>query len=243
VLFELEQVTYSRAGKVVLREISARLPVGASSIVGPSGSGKSTLLRLLNRLADPEAGRVVYEGKDVRDLDPLALRREVSLVPQLPALIEGTVHDNLGYGPGLAGHSFDARSCLELAGLDPAFEDRDASKLSVGEQQRVMLARALALEPRVLLLDEPTSALDRAARDAVESTLTRLRARTAISIVLVTHDVEQARRLAEFVVRIDAGRVVAQGPIAEVLEDSRHETGGASPTAAAPPRVIAEDAT
>jgi len=219
VLFELEDVTYSRGGAVVLRGVDARLPVGASSVVGPSGSGKSTLLRLLNRLADPDSGRVAYEGADVRERDPLALRREVSLVPQLPALIEGTVHDNVAYGPRLAGHSFDARSCLELSGLDPAFEDRDASKLSVGEQQRVMLARALALEPRVLLLDEPTSALDQAAREAVETTLRRLRARTAISLVLVTHDVAQARRLAEYVVRIDAGRVIAHGSAAELLAE------------------------
>ena len=141
-LFELEDVTYSRDGNVVLADVRTRLPVGASSLLGPSGSGKSTLLRLLNRLADPDSGRVLYEGRDVREYDPLALRREVSLVPQLPALIEGTVHDNVAYGPRLAGRSFDARSCLELAGLDPAFEDRDASKLSVGEQQRVMLARA-----------------------------------------------------------------------------------------------------
>jgi ABC-type proline/glycine betaine transport system ATPase subunit len=219
VLFELEDVTYSRGGTVVLRGVDVRLPVGASSVVGPSGSGKSTLLRLLNRLADPDSGRVAYEGADVRERDPLALRREVSLVPQLPALIEGTVHDNVAYGPRLAGHSFDARSCLELSGLDPAFEDRDASKLSVGEQQRVMLARALALEPRVLLLDEPTSALDQAAREAVETTLRRLRARTAISLVLVTHDVDQARRLAEYVVRIDAGRVIAHGSAAELLAE------------------------
>jgi putative ABC transport system ATP-binding protein len=217
VLFELDDVTYSRAGKVVLREVSIRIPVGASCIAGASGSGKSTLLRLLNRLADPDSGRVVYQGRDVRELDPLDLRREVSLVPQLPALIDGTVHDNVAYGPRLAGRSFDARSCLELAGLDPDFEHRDASKLSVGEQQRVMLARALALDPRVLLLDEPTSALDAAARDAVETTLRRLEARTAISVVLVTHDVEQARRLARYVVRIEAGRVTAQGAAAEVL--------------------------
>src|SRR5262249_31680527 len=91
------------------------------------------------------------------------------------------------------------------------------SKLSVGEQQRVMLARALALEPRVLLLDEPTSALDRAARDAVEATLQRLRARTAIPLVLVTHDTEQARRLAGYVVQIGSGRVTAQGPADDVL--------------------------
>jgi len=232
VLFELDDVSYSRGGKLVLRDVGIRLPVGASSVVGPSGSGKSTLLRLLNRLADPDSGRVVYEGTDVRQRDPLELRREVSLVPQLPALIEGTVHDNIAYGPRLAGHSFDARSCLELAGLDPDFEERDSSKLSVGEQQRVMLARALALDPRVLLLDEPTSALDQAARDAVEGTLKSLRARTSISIVVVTHDLEQAKRLAEYVVRIDAGRVVAQGTTAEMLEEPIE-----------PEIAVAEDAT
>jgi len=219
VLFEIENISYSRSGKLALHDLSARLPVGASSVVGPSGSGKSTLLRLLNRLADPDAGRVVYEGVDVRERDPLELRREVSLVPQLPALIDGTVHDNVAYGPRLVGHSFDARSCLELAGLDPAFEERDAAKLSVGEQQRVMLARALALDPRVLLLDEPTSALDRVARDAVETTLQGLRARTAISTVVVTHDMDQARRLADYVVRIDGGTVEAQGAADEMLGD------------------------
>jgi len=232
VLFDLEDVTYSRGAKVVLEDVTARLPVGASSLLGPSGSGKSTLLRLLNRLADPEAGRVLYEGRDVCEYDSLALRREVSLVPQLPALIEGTVHDNVAYGPRLAGRSFDTRRCLELAGLDAAFEDRDASKLSVGEQQRVMLARALALQPRVLLLDEPTSALDQAARDAVEGTLSRLRARTAISLVVVTHDTAQARRLADYVVRIDSGRVIEQGAAAELL---------AVPTE--PELATAEDAT
>jgi putative ABC transport system ATP-binding protein len=244
VLFDLEDITYSRGGKVVLRDVRARLPMGANSLLGPSGSGKSTLLRLLNRLADPDSGRVLYEGTDVRERDPLELRREVSLVPQLPALIDGTVYDNIAYGPRLAGHSFDARSCLELAGLDSAFEDRDASKLSVGEQQRVMLARALALEPRVLLLDEPTSALDHAARDAVEGTLNRLRARTAISLVVVTHDIDQARRLSDYVVRIESGRVIAQGSATDLLAEAvRRETGGASLMAARPPRFnAAEDA-
>jgi putative ABC transport system ATP-binding protein len=216
-LFELEQVTYSRGGRVVLDGIDARVPTGASCIAGPSGSGKSTVLRLLNRLADPNDGRVLYEGSDVREREPLALRREVALVPQLPALIDGSVADNVAYGARLAGREFDHRRCLELAGLSSAFEARPASQLSVGEQQRVMLARALALEPRVLLLDEPTSALDAAARDAVESTLTELRERTSISTVLVTHDLDQARRLASWVVRLDAGRVVEQGELEAVL--------------------------
>jgi putative ABC transport system ATP-binding protein len=223
VLFELENVSYSRGGETVLDGVTAELPVGASCVVGPSGSGKSTLLRLLNRLADPESGQVLYEGRDVRELDPLELRREVSLVPQLPALIEGTVAENIAFAPRLTGHSYDSRSALQLAGLDPSFGDRDSSKLSVGEQQRVMLARALALQPRVLLLDEPTSALDEAARDAVESTLRSLRERTAISLVVVTHDPAQARRLADYAVRIESGRVARQGPASEVLAEGNGE--------------------
>lgn len=216
-LFELDQVSYSRGGRAVLRGLSARLPVGASCLFGPSGSGKSTTLRLLNRLIDPDSGEVRYEGRDVRERDVLALRREACLVPQLPALVEGTVADNVAYGPRLSGHSFDPRTPLELAGLDMSFAERPAGRLSVGEQQRVMLARALALEPRVLLLDEPTAALDAKATAAVEATLEGLRSRTSVSIVLVTHDEAQARRLAEWVVRIDEGRAVTEGPAAEAL--------------------------
>jgi putative ABC transport system ATP-binding protein len=216
-LFELEQVTYSRGGRLVLDGIDARLPKGASCIAGPSGSGKSTVLRLLNRLADPDEGRVLYEGSDVRERDPLALRREVALVPQLPALIDGSCAENVAYGARLAGREFDHRRCLKLAGLSSSFEERPAKQLSVGEQQRLMLARALALEPQVLLLDEPTSALDAQAREAVESTLRDLRARTSISTVLVTHDLAQARRLADWVVRLEAGRVIEQGELEAVL--------------------------
>ena len=212
-LFELEHVDLSRAGKPVIRDLSARIPAGASCIAGPSGSGKSTILRLLDRLADPESGVVRYRGEDVRDRDPLELRREVCLVPQLPALLEGTVADNLAFAGRLNGNEPDARKLLDLAGLDGSFADRDAVKLSVGEQQRVMLARALALEPRVLLLDEPTSALDEAARDAIEATLLDLRTRLEVSTVLVTHDLAQARRMSDWVVRIDAGRAVEEGPL------------------------------
>ena len=207
----------SRAGKVVIDELTAELPEGASCIAGPSGSGKSTLLRLLNRLADPERGRVMYGGRDVRERDVLELRREVCLVPQLPALAEGTVEDNVRFAAGLAGTDPDVARLLELCGLDPSFAGRDAARLSVGEQQRAMLARALALEPQVLLLDEPTSALDEAARDAVEQTLRDLRERLGLSTVLVTHDLAQARRMSDWLVRVEAGRAVAQGTVEELL--------------------------
>lgn len=228
-LFELSDVTYARGGEIVLEGLSARIPKGASCLFGPSGSGKSTTLRLLDRLIEPDSGRVLYEGSDVRERDVLALRREVVLVPQLPALVEGTVADNVAYGPRMAGHSFDARTPLELAGLDLTLGDRPASRLSVGEQQRVMLARALALKPRVLLLDEPTSALDAAATAAVEKTLEQLRARTAISVVLVTHSEAQARRLAEWAVRIEGGRAIGEGPIDQVLAASGEVAGAQEP--------------
>ena len=216
-LFELEAVDLSRDAKPVLNGFSARIPEGASCVAGPSGSGKSTLLRLLDRLVDPEAGTVRYRGEDVRDRDPQELRREVCLVPQLPALLEGTVAANIRFAAELAGRDPDVDSLLELAGLDPSFAERDASRLSVGEQQRAMLARALALEPRVLLLDEPTSALDSEAKASVEATLQGLRRRLGISFVLVTHDLDQARRMSEWLVRIEGGRALAEGPTSELL--------------------------
>ena len=216
-LFELREVGMSRGGRAVLNSIDARLPTGATAIVGPSGSGKSTLLRLLNRLADPDGGSIAYRDRPLDSYDPLALRREVSLVPQLPALLDGTVESNLRYAAELAGEPLDAARTLRLAGLDPEFAGRDVVKLSVGEQQRVMLGRALAQHPKVLLLDEPTSALDHAARDAVEATLAELRRELEISIVLVSHDPEQARRLSDWVLRLEAGRLVACGPLEEVL--------------------------
>jgi len=217
VLFELQDVALSRGGREVLRDLTASLPEGASCVAGPSGCGKSSLLRLLNRLADPDRGSVVYRGRDVREADVLELRREVCLVPQLPSLLDGTVADNVRYAARLADREANVERLLDLAGLDASYADRDGSKLSVGEQQRAMLARALALEPDVLLLDEPTSALDESARDAVEATLVHLRERVSVSTVLVTHDLDQARRLSDWVVRLDVGRAVEQGHVHDLL--------------------------
>jgi putative ABC transport system ATP-binding protein len=217
VLFELRDVSLTRGDRRVLDGVSAEIHPGATAIVGPSGSGKSTLLRLLDRLADPDTGTIAYRDRPLVEYDPLALRREVSLVPQLPSLLEGTVASNLAYAAELAGEDLDAGRCLGLAGLDVEFAERDVAELSVGERQRAMLARALAQQPRVLLLDEPTSALDHDARDAVEATLAELRRELDISLIVVSHDPEQARRLAERAVRLKAGRVAACGALEEAL--------------------------
>ena len=190
----------------MLHDVSMTIEPGATALLGPSGSGKSTILRLLNRLADPDEGVVRMHGEDVRGTDVLELRRRAVLVPQLPAPLPGTVAENVGYGPSLLGRTVEVGPLLERAGLDGSYADRDASQLSVGEQQRVMVARALALDPEVLLLDEPTTALDETARDEIERTLAELRER--VSIVLVTHDGAQAERLTTCTVRIREGRTL-----------------------------------
>jgi putative ABC transport system ATP-binding protein len=159
---------------------------------------------LLNRLADPDAGVIAFDGRDVRELDPLELRRRACLVPQLPAPLPGSVADNVSYGPRLCDREADVGRALEMAGLEDGYAGREAARLSVGEQQRVMLARALALNPEALLLDEPTSALDEQARDGVERTLAGL---DGVSKVVVTHDRGQAERLATRVVEIREGRL------------------------------------
>src|SRR5215216_5442347 len=124
VLFELDDVTMVRDRREVLAGLRARLPEGASCVAGPSGCGKSSLLRLLNRLADPDEGVVRYHGTDVRELDPLDLRRRVGLVPQLPAPVPGSVRENVCFGPRLNGDEVDPERPVRLAGLDSSFLER-----------------------------------------------------------------------------------------------------------------------
>src|ERR671930_1571736 len=202
-LFALDQLDASRGDRAVLSGVTVEIPHGSVWVVGPSGAGKSTLLRLLNRLADPDRGVVRFRGRDLRELDVLELRGQVALVAQLPALMEGTVAEAVTLGVRLAGRPpVDVDELLALAGLTAQFAPRAAARLSVGEQQRVMLARALALGPQVLLLDEPTSALDADTRAAVEDTLLDLCRRLAVSLVFVTHDPAQAQRIGERVLRL-----------------------------------------
>lgn len=212
-LFECESVGVERAGRPVLSDVSIEIQEGATFIVGPSGSGKSSLLRLFNRLVDPAAGVVRFRDRDLRDYDVLDLRRQVGMVAQTVAMIGQTVRENIEFGPALCGRRADVPRALELAGLDESFADRAAAQLSVGEQQRVMIARALALEPSVLLLDEPTSALDDRTKSVIESTLAGLRRDLDLSFVCVTHDSDQARRMADQVFWIERGHVEDRTPV------------------------------
>ncbi len=164
------------------------------------------MLRAINRLVEPTAGEVYLDGEPTSEMDPLVLRRRVGMVFQLPALFGASVEDAILYGARLVGRDADAGRLLEMSGLDASYKDRDPQTLSVGQQQRVSIARALALRPEVLLMDEPTSALDEAARRRIEDLIRELNTRLDLTVVLVSHALDQVERVADRVILLVAGR-------------------------------------
>jgi putative ABC transport system ATP-binding protein len=189
------------------------------AIVGPSGAGKSSFLRLLNRLDEPTSGTVYLEGEDYRQIEPRELRRRVGMVMQSPYLFPGTVEDNICFGPRQWGEKITqerVQTLLRRVGLE-GYQERNVSFLSGGEAQRVSLARTLANSPEVLLLDEPTSALDEAARMGVEELLVDIIYREGLTCLMVTHDMEQARRMAQRAVYLKQGSLIRQGAVEEVI--------------------------
>ncbi len=213
-LFTLEGVAVRRAGALLLDEVTCHIPAGAcTAVTGPSGAGKTTLLRLLNRLEEPDSGRICLHGQPLPDLDVLALRRRIALVAQAPVLLTGHVLDELRAGqPGL--DRDQAAGLLDQVSLPTAMLTRSTAGLSGGEAQRLCLARALAARPQVLLLDEPTSALDAGSARAVEQVAESFVADGG-SVVLVSHDPGQTSRIARQVLVLHAGQLTARpAPIA-----------------------------
>jgi putative ABC transport system ATP-binding protein len=204
-----------RGNRQVLKNITTSFRRGVvTAVVGPSGAGKSSLLRCLNRLEEPNAGHVSLEGVDIRSIEPTSLRRRVGMIFQTPVIFEGGVRANLLYGfPDRK--ETELADALEAAGLPPSFLDRESSALSVGQAQRVCIARALVREPEVILMDEPTSALDRDATARIESLLGSLLERS-LTIVLVTHNLAQARRVATSGILMMDGSIVADGALDEI---------------------------
>jgi ABC-type methionine transport system ATPase subunit len=216
-MFRLIDVGLVRAGKTVLDSIDWRIESGSISVVmGPTGSGKTSALRLLNRLDDPSSGEILYGGKPISSYDVRALRREVSMVLQTAELFEGTVEENLVFGPSIHGLSGDVNDVISLVGLDPGLLRRDVRTLSVGQAQKVSIARAVAVGPRVLLLDEPTAALDPTSTLQTESLVRHLVRSMGITCVFVTHNVEQAKRIANHAILIIDGTKVEEGTMVEL---------------------------
>ena len=208
------------AALLLVEKISFELQQGqVLAILGPSGSGKTTLLRMLNRLDEPTSGNVMLRGQDALHMNPQNLRRHVGMVMQRAYLFKGTVESNIQYGPLQRGTEFNPDqigALLNQVGL-AGYADRDALTLSGGEAQRVAIARALANDPEILLLDEPTSALDETAKLAIERLLLEIMRERQLTCVWVTHDRAQARRVADHVLLLEAGRQVAFGTAAEWL--------------------------
>ena len=219
-LYEIEQLKHTYQGRTVLDIAQLTVPEGhVLALVGPSGAGKTTLLRLLNFLEPPTAGVIRFAGESVHGAAPLAVRRQVTTVFQRPVLQRSSVRRNVAYGLQLRGIVPDGQVDVMLAQVGlAAFAQQPARLLSGGEMQRVALARALVIRPRVLLLDEPTANLDPYNVGLIEDIIRRANAEQGLSVVLVTHNVFQARRLAQHTGLLLGGRLIEMTDTARFFE-------------------------
>jgi phosphate transport system ATP-binding protein len=234
----VRDLTVAYDGQAILSGVSMDIPDRQiTAIVGPSGCGKTTFLRCMNRLIDMTdgariAGEVLIDGDNILapNADLITLRKKMGLLSQKPQALPMSIYDNVAYGPRL--HGLRDREqvgklverYLRMSSLWEEVKDRlhtPASRLSVGQQQRLCLARGLAVEPEVLLCDEPTASLDPVSAQRIEQRFMELK--QDYSIVLVTHILRQARRLADYVVFFYMGELVEHGPAEQLLSSPRDE--------------------
>ncbi|WP_375259496.1 ABC transporter ATP-binding protein [Citreimonas sp.] len=224
-MIEIDRITKVYGTTTVVDSVSMTIETGSITvIVGTSGSGKTTLLRMINRLVEPTSGSVRINGEATADIAPHLLRRRIGYAIQGHGLFpHHSVGRNIAAVPRLLGWPKDKIAArvdelLELFGMDPAaFRDRYPAELSGGQQQRVGVARALASRPDLLLMDEPFGALDPIIRARAQADLREIQQKLGSTIVLVTHDMEEAIRLADRVGVMDAGQLVQHGPPEEIV--------------------------
>lgn len=223
-MIEFMQVNKSFAAHPAVKNLSLRLEEGAFSVlIGTSGSGKSTTLKMINRLVEPDSGTIRFAGQDIREQPLLALRRRMGYAIQSIGLFpHWTVAQNIATVPQLLKWpkaKINARvdELMALLDLDSSLRARYPHQLSGGQQQRVGVARALAGDPEVLLMDEPFGALDPVTRGALQQEMRRIHQLLGRTIVLVTHDIDEALRLADNLILMDGGEVVQQGTPLEML--------------------------
>ncbi|MBE0476571.1 MAG: ABC transporter ATP-binding protein [Coriobacteriia bacterium] len=225
-MIEFDHVTKAYGARTVVDDVSAKVPEGAvCMLIGPSGSGKTTLLRTVNRLVEPTSGRVLIGGQDVSRCDPEDLRRGLGYAIQSVGLFPHlTVRENIGTVPRLL--HWDRRriqrrgdELMRLVGLDPAtYGDRHPRQLSGGEAQRVGVARALAADPPVLLMDEPFGAVDPLTRERLQEEFARIQRELRKTVLFVTHDIDEAIRLADYITIMRGGRLLQQDTPEAILE-------------------------
>ncbi|HVW92157.1 MAG TPA: ABC transporter ATP-binding protein [Devosia sp.] len=224
-MIEIDEITKTYDGTTVVDDVTLKVAEGElAAVVGTSGSGKTTLLRMINRLVEPSAGRIRINGLDTRDTPPHELRRRIGYAIQGHGLFpHRTVAQNIATVPELLNWPrprIEARvdELLNLFQLDPGqFRNRMPAELSGGQQQRVGVARAVAASPNVLLMDEPFGALDPIIRAKAQEDLLALQKQFRTTIVLVTHDMEEAIRLGTRIAVMDKGKVLQYAPPAEII--------------------------
>jgi osmoprotectant transport system ATP-binding protein len=224
-MIEIDGISKTYGAAQVVRDISFSVPAGTITvIVGTSGSGKTTLLRMINRLVEPTSGTIRIDGEDNRTLAPYELRRRIGYVIQGHGLFpHRTVADNIATVPNLLGWPKQktkdrVQELLQLFQLDPhIFAGRYPHELSGGQSQRVGVARALAAGPKLLLMDEPFGALDPVIRGKAQEDLLGIQKRFGTTIVLVTHDMNEAFALADHIAVVDEGRLVQHASPQEIL--------------------------
>ncbi len=222
-----------------LKDVNIEIPKGQITVImGPSGCGKSTLLKTLNRFLELTdgtkiSGEVYLDGQNIyeRDVEVTEVRKRIGLLAQRPSPLPMSIYDNVAYGMHIHRMKKDrkeyktaVRHYLEIAGLWEEVQKRlhdPATSLSIGQQQRLCLARGLAVEPEIILGDEPTSALDPISSQNIEKRLMDLKQQ--YTIVVVTHTLRQAKRLADYVIYMYLGEVIEAGPAKEVFNNPQHE--------------------
>jgi osmoprotectant transport system ATP-binding protein len=230
-MITFEHVGKAFAGVVAIDDLSLTIAEGEFVVViGRSGSGKSTTLKMLNRLVEHDRGRIVFAGEEIRRFKPEELRRRMGYAIQSIGLFpHWTVEQNIATVPELLGWPRSrirdrVTELMELLDLAPeTYRDRYPHQLSGGQQQRVGVARALAGDPAVLLMDEPFGSLDPVTREALQQEIVRIHKASGKTILFVTHDIDEALRLATRIVLLDHGRVVQVGTAREILEEPATE--------------------
>jgi len=215
---ELQSVGKSYGSSQILKEVDLKVKEGeVLALIGPTGSGKTTLLRLIDLLEEPSHGAILLDGREVTRLpekEKLKLRRRMAMVFQKPVMFKASVKENVSYGLTVRGIKAPGKvdDVLKAVGLQ-SYAHRDATTLSGGEMQRIALARALIVEPEVLLLDEPTANLDPGSAASVEELISGLQT----TVIMATHNMNQCLRLSDRVAVLLEGRLAAQGKPEEVL--------------------------
>lgn len=228
---EFKDVSKDYGSGYVLKNFNLAIPHGKIvTMIGPSGCGKTTILKMINRLIEPDEGTIEIDGKDIADLDPVLLRRQIGYVIQQIGLFPHmTIEENISIVARLKGEKKKhltrrTEELLELIGLDPeTFRKRYPHELSGGQQQRVGVARALFSDPSIILMDEPFSALDPISRVQLQNELKKLNQQLKKTIIFVTHDIDEGLKIADQMILLNKGKIVQYATPTEILKNPAND--------------------